>query len=287
MNCNEFRIEQISADEYHSRPEISHGAAKCFSKDGPWEMYHRYILRSLPAKESSALNLGRAFHAAVENPEAWDASFVEEPRFITISGEREPINKRKKAHREFLEEWEAEQRDSGRTIIRAGGFDDIHEMVKSMRENPAAVEYMESSGHAEIAGFANEETTGLGVKALADLWVPDWPEGATIVDFKTTEDSTPEAWARKALGEGEWGWGYNFQAAWYTDIFHAERFVFVIVRSKPPWECWVRQCNPSIIGRARKQNLDSLRQIKQRMDADDWHNNGWGAEYPLIDEEKN
>lgn len=281
MKCLNFRAEIMPAEQYHAHTAISHGFAKCYEKDGPWEAYHRYWLRSLPPKDSVALNLGKAFHAAVETPDEWRASFVEEPVFVTIGGEREPINRRKPSHRDALAEWETEQKLAGKTILRAGAVDDIKEMTESMLDNPAAVEYMQATGAQEIAGFAVEESTQLEAKALADLWLPEWAEGSTVVDFKTTEDSTPEEWARKALSL----WGYNFQAAWYTDIFHAERFVFIVVRSKPPWECWVRECNSSVIRRARMQNLETLRKIKRSIDNDDWHNNGWGAEYPLIDEE--
>lgn len=280
MKCREFRAEPIPAADYHSRPELSHSAAKCFSQEGPWEYYHRYVLRSLPDRESPSLNLGRAFHAAMEDQEAWQASFVEEPVFVTIKGSREEINRRKPSHRQALEEWETEQRLAGKTILRSGEVDSVREMTLSVLDNPAAVEYLQATGAQEIAGFAVEETTGIAVKALADLWLPDWPEGSTVLDYKTTEDCTPEEWARKAIEK----WGYNFQGDWYTGVFHAERFVNVVVRSKPPWECWVRVMNPSVIRRAREQNLRTLRQIKERKEKDDWHNNGWGGEYPLIDE---
>lgn len=282
MKCNEFRIEQIPAEEYHQRPELSHSGAKDFAKRGPWYFHHRYNLRTIPGKESDALNLGRAFHAAIENPEAWRESYIEEPIFVTISGQREQVSKKKPSHRAALAEWRTEQTLAGKTILLPGQVDSVREMTLSMLDNPAAVEYLEAPGHAEIAGFAVEETTGIAVRALADRWLPDWPEGATVVDWKTTIEDTPEEWARTAIER----WGYHFQGDWYTGIFHAERFVNIVVRSEPPWECWVRVMNPTIIRRATAQNLQTLRQIKHRRENDDWHNNGWGAEYPLIDEEQ-
>lgn len=280
MDCEGLLTVKMPSAEYHSRPELSHTAIKSFAQRGPWDFYHRYIRREMDAVETPALSLGSAFHAAVENADGWRELFVEPPTHCN----GEPLNLRKKAHKQFLEDW----RNSlapGVTVLRRGELGSVQKMTAAVLDNPAAVEYLICPGRKELAGFAVDKVSGLKVKAMADYLVPEFSDGeqacSVIVDYKSTTCHTPEEWSRKAIRQ----LGYHYQAAWYLDVFGADRFVFVVSRSEPPWECWVRECPKAVIAKARMKNDEVLAQVWGCILQDEWHNNGWGGTYEMLWEE--
>ena len=78
----------------------------------------------------------------------------------------------------------------------------------------------------EASVFAQDEDTGLPLKARPDLWVEDH----TLVDVKTTDDATVEGFSRTVTS-----FGYHIQAAHYLEMTGAENFIFVAVERKAPY----------------------------------------------------
>ncbi len=289
MLCEGFAFQKIPACDYHAHSAISHGAIKSFAQRGPWNYYHRYKEHKLPPDEPTpAKSLGSAFHAACED-EDWHQWFTEIPKTVVMDGKEQPFNRRLKKHRQWFDLWAQDQVREGRTVLRPGEKEKIGHMIQSVLDNAAAKELLRGDGYQEIAGFATDVITGLPVKALADVWLPEFNLGEgsipIILDFKTTADHTPAEWSRKAIRPGERSLGYHYQAAWYTDVFSAERFLFIVVRNEPPWESWVIDCNPYLVEQARERNDFNLSEIARRTLANDWHNNTHGGIYTLVDEE--
>jgi len=282
-----LELQKMPADEYHARSEYSHSNIKLLMQRGPWQFYSRVVTKDLPDEATDAMSFGSSFHAYMEDPDAWKSRFVSEP--VRIDGDL--LNKRLKKHREALAAWEEDMKSQGKIVVRpnrgSGGDPTVSPeeavmmMAESILDNHAAGDLVTlQEGYQEIAGFAVDQETGLCVRALADLWLPEWNDGgATIVDFKTTDDDTPEEWSRKAI----YNWGYDHQAAWYTDLFRAEKFVFIVVRKRPPWESWVLNVPKDVIAVGRRKNIEGLRKLKSCLDAGDWHNNGYGGEYNLLE----
>jgi len=287
MGFVNLELQKMPAEEYHARPEYSHSNIKLLMQRGPWQFYNRVVTKELPDEPSDAMSFGSSFHAYMEDPVAWKDRFVSEP--VRIDGEA--VNKRLKKHREALAAWEEDMKSRGKIVVRpnkgSGGDptvtpeEAVMRMSESILESPAARDFLTiQEGYKEIAGFAVDETTGLPVRALADLWLPDWyDEGPVIVDYKTTDDDTPEEWSRKAI----YNWGYDHQAAWYTDLFHVTKFVFIVVRKRPPWEAWVLKVPPEVIAFGRQKNTAGLLKLKECLDNDNWHNNGHCGEYHLLE----
>jgi hypothetical protein len=285
MLCEGFAFQKIPACDYHAHAALSHGAIKSFAQKGPWNFFHRYIAKTLPNDEPTpARSLGSAFHAACED-EDWHRWFTEIPKTVVMDGKEQPFNRRLKKHRQWFDLWAQDQVREGRTVLRPGEKKKIGHMIQSVLDNTAAKELLRGNGYQEIAGFAKDVITGLDVKALADVWLPEFNLGEgsipLVLDFKTTVDHTPAEWSRLAVKK----WGYHYQAAWYTDVFSAQRFLFIVVRSEPPWESWVIDCNPYLVEEAREKNDFNLKEIASRTIAQDWHNNGHGGIYNLVDEE--
>ena len=90
---------------YFEMPEVSNSAMNTFRREGSWSYYHKHVLRDVDSGISSdALRKGSAFHAYMEFfHTADDDSDID--HFITVIPEEidgEPLNMRKKAHREYV-----------------------------------------------------------------------------------------------------------------------------------------------------------------------------------------
>jgi exodeoxyribonuclease VIII len=103
---------------------------------------------------------------------------------------------------------------------------DVQGVANSVRKHPFWDITHLSSIKIEASVFAQDEETGIALKARPDMWVEDH----TLVDVKTTDDATPEGFSRTVTS-----FGYHIQAAHYLAMTGAENFVFVAVERKAPY----------------------------------------------------
>ena len=99
-------------------------------------------------------------------------------------------------------EWREQQREAGIAIFTSDVMNEVRAMVEAVQAHPAAQEILRA-GRSQVA--LTSEIAGVNCKGLLD-WVPD--EIASIADLKTTEDASPEAFARHIVNMG-----YDAQAA--------------------------------------------------------------------------
>jgi len=99
-------------------------------------------------------------------------------------------------------------------------------MAKSIQDNPYAAHLLFQCQHRETPLFA--ELQGVGCKALLDAHGTDGVEWI-IVDLKTTDDASPDAFARKVAN-----YDYDFQAAYYSAILAQTEQIEV-----PPFWFWI------------------------------------------------
>jgi hypothetical protein len=106
-------------------------------------------------------------------------------------------------------------------------------------------------GQSEQTHTATHEATGLTVKVRPDLLITSPKTGRRVlVDFKTT--SCPDYANFCATIEK---YDYDRQAALYTDLLGAARFIIIGVQKKVPFEVWQFEVNaaPGLIERGRKK----------------------------------
>ena len=86
---------------------------------------------------------------------------------------------------------------------------------------------LEPDLYAYVVAVIPEGIDGrVALKARPDLWVGD----DTLVDIKTTDDASPEAFTRTVLN-----FGYHIQAAHYMAMTGAAHFTFVAVERTAPY----------------------------------------------------
>lgn len=200
-------ITDMPADEYHAHPAVSKSVLDKIARS---PLHCRAYLDGERAEPTASMEFGTAFHTAVLEPQRYAEYYT------VFSGDRRTKDG-KAAYESILA--------SGRSVIKADDADAILKMAAAIEHHPAARELL-TSGQPEISVFWRDDQTGLQCKCR-----PDWfRSDGIVVDLKTTDDASPEAFARSIST-----YRYHVQAAHYMEGTKAERFVFVVVEKKAPY----------------------------------------------------
>lgn len=127
-------------------------------------------------------------------------------------------------------------------IISLQEASDIAGMAASIAANPHAAHLLKQCQQRETPLFANLQ--GVNCKALLDGLGCNGPE-YVILDLKTTDDASPEAFGRKVANLH-----YDMQAAFYSAILAANEqaeerpyWVWIAVEKTAPYTCVVYSAN--------------------------------------------
>ncbi len=223
---------RIGHEAYHSGIGISSSRIKKALVSHAAYHYHGHT-------DSAALAFGRAFHAALLEPELYQSNWV------LIDGH--PNSNAYKANKSHHEA-------NGREVISADDMITIAHMKAAVKNHPEIVNLPRFD--SEIMAIARDPETGLLVKCKSDLI------GHAIVDFKTTSGSLSDFIYDVSK------WDYHVSAAFYQDVVHlvtGERVPFIIVpvTKKEPYECEFYTMSDDLLGEGRKLYKAALRQIKK------------------------
>lgn len=169
-------------------------------------------------KESAALDLGSALHAAVLEPETFNQEFLVSPKF----------DRRTKEGKAAAADFEALA--AGKTVIDEDQMSDIRGMVDAIKSHEIASSMLEN-GEAEYSYFAKDPITGLDRKCR-----PDYFNAGALIDLKSCQDASPEGFIKACIN-----FGYHIQAAYYLDTYNLangtniQEFFFVAVETKAPY----------------------------------------------------
>lgn len=303
----------ISAAEYHALDAISSGGLRMYEKVSPLEYYVTYVSRTKKSPGTTATKLGTAFHAAMEDPSAWEDAYrvisdtLDDEAICDVvnvsldasgSGSKranvgDTLNRRLPAHKMYEENLAADAAAQGQELITHDQLEIIRRQVDAVYDSPACRDYVgrKTSSNVEMACVYNTDLSK-PAKALCDLVLPE-----CIVDFKTTKALNPHQFLRDALDNH----GYQYQAAHYLYVtgFTEFRFITVtseaVMRSGSPCEANVWFVPDYELERAKVKNLQTMRTICDHFSHDDeyppqldsqgvpfhWHNEGYGAMDPL------
>lgn len=173
-------------------------------------------------------------------------------------------------------EWE--KVNEHRTILNPEQWKTIHAMRDALMAHPAANALLTGvPGKAEKSVYWIDATTGVLCRCRPDWWRDD----NLIVDLKTTEDASPEGFARSIAK-----FRYDVQDAFYTDGVQQatgkrpKAFVFIAVEKKPPYGVgvYVLDAETKDLGRAQYQH--DLRVYAECMRTGEWP--GYGDKIQTI-----
>lgn len=228
--------EMISNADYHADPAVSASHLHAIAQS-PYHYWARYISPDrMPSEPTAAMKLGSLVHCAVLEPD----------ELLQRYGVCSPRNT--KAGKEQA------------AAMAAGGIEAVSEadmvtalnIAAAVRQHPAAAALLQS-GKAEQSFWWDDADTGMRCKCR-----PDWLNGATVVDLKTTADASPRGFAKSIAT-----FRYHVQASHYLAGLGAERFVFIAAEKAAPYAVAVYELDAEALAIG-----DELRQRDMRVIAD-------------------
>lgn len=226
----------------------------------PQEFYQRFIEETWTEGEpTKALALGSALHCKVLEPEWFSERYIMAPR---VDGR----TKEGKAARAALAE-----AAGGRTIIDEDTHELVAAMARSIDQHDDAVELLRNSEYRVIETSIYWSQCGVNLAGTPDLvCAVGSADRNVIVDVKTTQDASPEAFASSVAK-----FGYHRQAAMYCrgvdEAYGAAcRFIFIAVCSNPPHDVGVYELSMAAIDQGAAEVVTLLEEYKRRKETHDW-----------------
>lgn len=226
--------DNIQAEDYHRILGLTKSGLMELRRS-PAHFWH--WMNSTSGESTKAMQIGTACHTLVFEPHKW----FEEICVIPDDAPKKPTEIQRNAKKpsdetiasiKWWDDFNANKK--GRATISA----EDEAMVRSMTEMVRANEEVNAllthpSAKAEVSIVSVEKVKGLDIvcKGRCDLITMD---GTVMVDLKTCEDASPEAFGKSFMKMGYW-----MQAAHYLKIaqnsgMKVEKFIFVAVEKQKP-----------------------------------------------------
>jgi hypothetical protein len=211
------------------------------------------------AKEKAHFTFGRAYHAALLEPERFAAEYVVEPVFGSLQSSKV---------RTELAHWRDRHSDKG--IISAAQLRTLSAMGDRLRAHPLISKLLSVGGRNELTAVWRDRETGLPCKARIDHLNMVLPGRFFVLDPKTCENASAEGFARAAAS-----WFYQLQFAHYVEGLRAlgvplEAFYFIAQEKEPPYECAIYQFEPQDEELGFRQRAIAMRRLARAVETDQW-----------------
>lgn len=264
-------LDGMPEADYHAHPALSCSGAKLLlSPSTPahyrWRMDHG-------EQTTRTFDVGRAAHALALGA---GADIVTVPDELTASNGAWSTA----AAKAYI----TEQRDAGRTVLKAADLDTVEGMAAALKADPLTGRLFDhAQGRAEVSVFWTDDEFGVERRARFD-WLPDDVDGRPLIvqDYKTAETADPVSFGRGAASK----YRYFQQHPWYCDAVEAAyglrpAFVFVVQEKEPPYLPSVVQLVDDAVDLGRALNRQALEVFRDCTDAGVWP--GYSSEVELVD----
>jgi exodeoxyribonuclease VIII len=169
-------------------------------------------------------------------------------------------------------EWAKE--NAGREAVEPAIWARIEGMAAAILAHPLARELL-TGGRAEVTVRWDDPETGLPCKARGDYWRPDID---TLVDVKTAENASPEAFAKSVAN-----YRYHVQSAHYRAGFkalgwHIEQFVFIVVEKRAPHAVLVAMLDDAATERGEGLYREEMETMAACVESGEWPAYGNGIQ---------
>ena len=295
--------------EYHGGPGISKSGLDLIARS---PLHYRASRDAANDNEqTAAMRIGTAAHPLILEPDlfvgGYALPFVPAPGALAtidqikerlrdagekVSGRKDELIERLRAvdpDEVFLDdlrtEYDAE--NQGREILTPTEWDQLHAMRDAVMAHPGARALLTGApGVTELSAYWRDQETGALCRCRPDFWRAD----GVLVDLKTTDDASPEGFARSIQK-----YRYHVQAPFYLDgcraamqahdgpipgmpdpeqgeghIATPSAFVFIAVEKKAPHAVAVYALDFDSVELGRAQYRADLATFAQCHQAGDW-----------------
>lgn len=244
----------ISNHAYHTGPGISNSGLNLLRKS-PKHYWAAYLDPDRePREETPALRIGSAIHSAILEPEKFNDEY-------TIAPE---CDRRTKEGKETWANFVATAGD--KTVLSAKEWSTVGNVAKSVRQHKVYRKIFDGAdGQAETSMYWEDRATGVLCRIR-----PDWMGAGVLLDVKTTEDASPDAFMRSIFT-----YGYHRQAAFYLDGCKANgidpgAFMFMALEKSAPYAAAFYYAEPEMIEQGRKEYKKLLRIYADCLASGNW-----------------
>lgn len=262
VSVNFYKLEfplwddKISEDDYHAHTALGSGSIRKLEK-GSAHYWDRIEADRIFGKstDTKAMEFGRHFHAAILTPELfW-------PRVVKVKYFESYASKDAKIH--LKETYESSKTNA--IFIREEDHFTLSKMMQSIQRHPSISEILGQPGNCEIAGFFQDEDTGVDCKIKPDKISPSrkW-----IIDLKTMREVTQRSVQYTAFDSG-----WHIQAAHYLEGANAidgpdsyTKFMFICVQKSPPFTVACYVCSDEMIALGKSLRKKALLNYKTSLE---------------------
>jgi len=246
--------------EYFKDPALSKSGLMYFAKS---PAHFKAPRPPLTPQQKAAMDLGRALHCRVLEPDRFNLRFEILPAGMTYQT-KEGKRLRKEAE------------EAGKTMLKYDDAQDVIGMADAIRHHPGAGALVKAPGPVEDPVFWKDPKYLFEWKCKPDKVTAN----CMVIDIKTTGDARIEEFQRTA-----WNLKYHWQAFIYlwgltmaSGTPHKD-FVFIVVERKPPYGVMVYFTPPHVIHHAACE-IDPLREKYARcLKKDEWPSYPENPEY--------
>lgn len=241
-----LEILEISAEEYHARPEVSNTGIGYLLKSPS----HYIAWKNQPPESTDAQVFGTAVHLAVLEPDKFYKQVIRKP---------DGHDGRTKEGKAWVEA------NRGKIILSAHNFGAVEGIVEAVYAHPAASSMLQA-GKCEQSLIWTDEDTGVPCRLRTD-----YLRDGVGIDLKTTIDASPNDFKRSIAN-----FGYHRQAAFYLDGIKActgisaAGFALIVVEKEAPFAVSVFVIDEASIQIGRDEYKAALRTYAECIQKDKW-----------------
>lgn len=219
----------------YKRNYLSFSALKSFGKSA--NHYIQYVTKPV---DNVHMAFGRAVHTYVlEGSREYHALYATSPK---------DIDRRTKAGKEAFSKFTESVGD--RQVVSHTDYELIRKLHYSVFAEPTASGLLD--GAVDIEKLGEGMISDVPFKGYADAVGEGW-----VADLKTTQDASPAAFQRECHNNM-----YHLQAAIYRRLFSVDRFYWICVEKKAPYNVCVYQQSDRAAKIADQQLLELVKNWK-------------------------
>ena len=244
-----------SSESYHSSAGWSKSQIWDHASRGARYFYLRHVAKSIKPEESASLSHGTRLHRWLEvGDQLFDELVVPPAEVLTDTG---LVGKK-------AQQWAAENA-AGRQVVAPKEFGQLRNEVAAIRAHKAARRLIDSAIAHEISVRWTSEDGDL-LRCRPDLCTEEaW------VDLKTTREDD----IRASFWNSVRDYGYHAQDAhyqWGMEALgmEARPLIFIVVSTTAQHDCQVVTLPQEMVAAGRRRLLQSLADIRLRIDLDYW-----------------
>lgn len=178
-----------------------------------------------------------------------------------------PATSRSKADQEAHKAAKEKARTEGKIPLSAADHEIVKAMADRLSSHTLAMRLL-SSGRPEVSGYAVDDETGVLQRCRFD-----WLSSPVLTDYKTCRSADPlDLTGRYGVVKK---WGYDLQAAWYTDMARAlgvevEVFAFIFQQKHAPYDVTVAYVDDEDLADARSLIREALQRFRDCTTSGQW-----------------